>query len=409
MKKKKLFYGWRIVGAGACLQIMQSAMLHQAFGAYVAVLTAERGWSKTALSGAAALQSAESALIGPILGWIIDRFGPQGMVRMGIFILGAGFMLLSQIESLVGFYGAFFVIAVGASMSGFFPLNVAVIQWFDKFRARALSGFSLGLSVGGILLPVVAYCIATFGWRPTAFGSGVIFIVIGYPLARVVRRRPEDHGLTVDGLIKVSAADSSDDEPAPRRDFSAREAIRTRAFWMVSLGHACAMMAVYVVSVHAITHMMDLGYTLAEASFAIMLMTVGQGAGVLIGGAIGDRFEKRYLAAFCNLMHAAGLLMLTYALNNAMIVGFALLHGVAWGLRGPLMQAIRADYFGRRAIGLILGLSSMVVVSGHIIGPMVAGVFADWTGNYRVGFTVVAGLVCLGSLFFVMAKSPHER
>lgn len=404
--KKKLFYGWRIVGAGAGLQIMQSALLHQAFGAYVAVLTAERGWSKTALSGAAALQSAESALIGPVLGWIIDRFGPQGMLRIGVFVLGGGFMLLSQIDTLLGFYGAFVVIAIGASMSGFFPVNVAVIQWFEKYRARALSGISMGLAVGGVLVPVVAWSLQTYGWRVTAFASGVIYIIVGWPMARIVRRRPEDHGLTVDGLIQVKA-DDTQAASAPRRDFSVREAVRTRAFWMVSLGHACAMMAVYVVSVHAITHMKELGYTLAEASFAISLMTMGQGAGVLIGGAIGDKYEKRYLAAFCNLMHAAGLLMLTYAVNNLMIVAFALLHGTAWGLRGPLMQAIRADYFGRQAIGVILGLSSMIVVSGHIIGPMLAGALADWTGNYRAGFTVVAGLIGLGSIFFVLAKSPR--
>ncbi len=405
--KKKLFYGWRIVGAGSAIQVLQSVFVLQGFGAYVAVLTEERGWSKTSLSGAAAMQSAESVLIGPILGWFMDRFGPQGMVRVGIVILGIGFLLLSQIETLLGFYGAFVVIAIGGSMSGFFPLNVAVIQWFEKYRARALAMLALGIAVGGMLLPALAWSIQSYGWRATAFGSGLICIFAGLPLAWVVRRRPEDLGLTVDGLIKVSAAEIQE-APAPRREFSAREAVRTRAFWMVSLGHACAMMAVYVVTVHAITHLKQgLGYTLAEASFVITLMTVGQGAGVFIGGAIGDRFEKRYLAALCNLMHGAGLLMLTYAGGAAMVLAFAVLHGVAWGMRGPLMQAIRADYFGRRAIGLILGLSSMIVVSGHIIGPMVAGALADWTGDYRAGFTVIAALVCLGSLFFVMAKSPR--
>jgi MFS family permease len=159
--------------------------------------------------------------------------------------------------------------------------------------------------------------------------------------------------------------------------------------------------------VHAIPHMKEgLGYTLGQASLVITLMTVSQVGGVLVGWAIGDRFEKRYVAALCMLMHSSGLLMLTYANGTVMLVAFAILHGSAWGLRGPFMQAIRADYFGRRSIGMILGLSAMIIVIGQIGGPMVAGIFADLTGNYRAGFTTLAIMAGLGSLFFMLAKRP---
>jgi MFS family permease len=87
-------------------------------------------------------------------------------------------------------------------------------------------------------------------------------------------------------------------------------------------------------------------------------------------------------------------------------VAFAVLHGAAWGLRGPFMQAIRADYFGRSAIGMILGLSFMIIVIGQVGGPIIPGIFADITGNYRAGFTVIALLAGLGSIFFVLAKKP---
>ena len=89
-----------------------------------------------------------------------------------------------------------------------------------------------------------------------------------------------------------------------------------------------------------------------------------------------------------------------------MLVAFAVLHGTAWGLRGPFMQAIRADYFGRSAIGMILGLSFMIIVIGQIGGPMIAGIMADMTGDYRAGFTMLAVLAGLGSLFFLFAKKP---
>ena len=98
----KIFYGWRIAAAGAGLQFLHAGLLLQAFGAYVAVLSQELGWSKTTLSGGAALQSIEGALLGPALGWMIDRFGPRAMVQTGIVAFGLGFMALSHIDSVGG-------------------------------------------------------------------------------------------------------------------------------------------------------------------------------------------------------------------------------------------------------------------------------------------------------------------
>ncbi len=407
---KRIFYGWYMVGAGASLQFLLAGLMTQSFGAYVAVLQAERGWSKTALSGAAALQQMEAAILGPLLGWLIDRFGPQGIIRFGIVVFGCGLMLLSQTDSLLAFYGAFLVIAVGASCCGLFPLNVALIHWFERWRARALSSLSIGLALGGISVPAVAWSLSTYGWRITALASGVIAIVVGLPIAMVMKRRPEDHGTTVDGLPPAAAAAAgAPAAPDPRRDFTVAEALRTSAFWLLSLGHGFALFVVHAVSVHSITHMKEgLGYTLEQASFVYTLLTLSQIGGVCIGWLIGDRYEKRLIAACCMLMHMSGLLLLTYALNAPMVLGFAVLHGAAWGLRGPFMQALRADYFGRSAIGMILGLSLMIVVVGQVGGPMIAGALADLTGNYRAGFTILALLAGLGSLFFVLARKPER-
>ena len=162
------------------------------------------------------------------------------------------------------------------------------------------------------------------------------------------------------------------------------------------------------VNVHAITHIKEgLGYTLSQATLIVTLVTAGQFIGVMLGWVIGEKFDKRLVSAACMLMHATGLLMLTYATGPVILVIAALVHGTAWGLRGPFMQAIRADYFGRRSIGTIMGLSTMVTVFGNICGPILAGAFADWNGDYRMGFTVLAVMAGLGSLFFLMAKPPR--
>ena len=186
----KKFFGWRVVVAGGTLQFFQSMLLNQAFGAYLAALVADRGWSKTAVSGAAALKSTESALLGPALGWLVDRFGSRRVVRAGVVLFGIGFMLLSQTHTLLMFYGAFVVLALGASMCSNMVVSVAIIQWFERRRARALSACQFGAAVGGLFVFVVAWVIQTYGWRVAAFSSGVLLIVCGWPLASLVYSRP---------------------------------------------------------------------------------------------------------------------------------------------------------------------------------------------------------------------------
>ena len=407
----KIFYGWRIVMAGGALQFLQSLLLNQAFGVYLAVLVEERGWSKTAVAGAAALKSTEVAVLGPVLGWAVDRYGARDIVRAGIVLFGLGFVLLGQIETLMGFYGAFVIVALGSSMFSNSIVGVAIIHWFEKRRARALSALQGGAAVGGLFVFLVAASIQAYGWRATAVGSGIIAIVAGWPLASMIRSRPQDHGETVDGVPPAPREEGARLATTPLRDgMSAREALRTSAFWLLAAGHGFALFAVSAVNVHAVTHIKEgLGYTLGMATLAFTMVTVGQFGGVMAGWVIGDRFQKRYVAAVCMAMLAIGLLMLTYATGPVVLVIAALIHGIAWGLRGPFMQAMRADYFGRHSIGMIIGLSSMIIVLGNIAGPILAGAFADWTGNYRLGFTLLAILSGLGSLFFLMAKPPIPR
>ncbi len=404
----KIFYGWRMVGAACGIQFLLAAFLTQALGLYIAVLSDEMGWSKTTLSGAAALQSVEAAIIGPVLGWIMDRVGPQKMIRLGMIIFSAGLLMLSQVNAVATFYTSAILMAIGASLSGYFPLSVALVQWFEKFRARALSIMSLGLALGGLVVPLMAWSIQTWGWRYTAGGTGLLVLLFGLPMAGMILRRPEDHGEHVDGIDPALKAAEPGDEPAvPQVEFTAAEAIRTRAFWMLAIGHGLALLVVSAVNVHAISHMKEgLGYSVATASWVILIMTFAQLVGILMGATLGDMFDKRKVAAMCMLAHALGMLCLTFANDMAMLMAFGVFHGVAWGLRGPFMQAIRADYFGRNAIGLILGLSAAIIAVGQIAGPMVAGVLADLTGDYQWGFSLLALLSGLGSLCFILATKP---
>jgi MFS family permease len=290
-------------------------------------------------------------------------------------------------------------------------ITSTIVNWFSRRRATAMGIAQMGMSVGGLLVPVVALSMSSIGWRETAFMSGVLALVVGLPLTHLMRTRPEDYGYLPDGVDPATAMQGRTertrvfDEAEPA--FTPRQALRTRAFWFISLGHGCAVLVVSAVMVHLIVHLNEgLGYTLTEAALIVSLMTAMQMIGLPVGGFLGDRFDKRKIATMAMFGHASALIVLAYASSLGMVVFFAVVHGLAWGMRGPLMHAMRADYFGRKAFAQVMGFSSMIVMFGMTGGPLVAGILADKLGNYQLGFTILGATAGLGSIFFVFATKP---
>jgi MFS family permease len=365
------------------------------------------------VAGAFALTRIESGILGPLQGWLVDRFGPRLILTIGTVMFGVGFMLFSLVDSIVTFYLCFLLIALGSSLGGFATLMVSIVSWFNRHRAKAIAMSQLGFSIGGLSVPLVILLLEAFGWRITAMMSGVAVLVIGLPLVQVVRHRPEDHGELPDGEPPVSSARDSSGMAAAGpaiRDFTAREAMRTRAFWLISVGHALALLTVSAVMVHLIAHLTEgMDYSMAQAGGVVALLTGFQMLGQLSGGYLGDRFNKRLICVVCMVAHAAGLLLVTFAGSFLMVLCFTILHGLAWGTRGPLMVALRADYFGPSSFGTIMGFSSLIVMLGMSSGPVFAGIMADIYGNYEVGLAVLAGLSLLGSFCFAAAKPPPVK
>src|SRR5690606_1029457 len=169
------------------------------------------------------------------------------------------------------------------------------------------------------------------------------------------------------------------------------EALRTNAFWLLSLGHTSGVMIVSAISVHFVIYAQTrLAMSVTLAASLLTLMTVMVMLGQLIGGFYGDRVQKRILAGIGMLGHAAAVAILAFADSTTAVVIAALLHGLAWGVRGPLMSAMRADYFGRASFAMIMGASSLIVTLGSVSGPLVAGILADTTGNYSLAFLILA-------------------
>ena len=294
------FYGWVIVVSGAGSMALGSALLFHAFGAYVVLLQDEFSWSRTTLALAFAMQRVESGLLGPVDGWLVDRFGPRKMMLVGVVIFGIGFMIFSQLQTLFGFYVAFLVMAFGTALGSFLPASVAVVNWFIRKRTTALALMMLGLAAGGLVQPVIATGLESIGWRNMAFISGIIMIVVGVPLATLLRHHPEDSGWQPDGIRSQSQliTDSSDaTEPVQQNEeinFTAIQALKTRAFWYIGIGHSRSLLVMGAINVHLIAHLHEsLGFSLTVAASMITVMTLTQVVGQLAGGVLGDRFDKK--------------------------------------------------------------------------------------------------------------------
>ncbi len=335
-------------------------------------------------------------------------------------MLGAGFILLSMIHSIIAYFVAFLLLSAGSSLCGLVPISVAVLNWFSRKRSLALGIAMAGMGIGGAIVPALAWSMTTQGWRNTALASGFVIWLIGIPIALLLRHKPEKYGYLPDGdrpasgegqLKKYIAVD-----PAPQatvkadESFSTIEAIKTRTFWLIALGHASAVLTVSAVSLHLAPHLVQqLGISLEAAGSIVALLLILSIAGRLIGGFLADRTSKRMLLAACMLSHTIGLLMLAYASSMVQVYLFTVFHGIAWGARSTIQHAIRGEYFGRKSIGLILGLASVIVTVASVSAPIFAGWLADIRGDYRLAFTILAVFTAFGSLFFAFATKPIRK
>ena len=408
VRRPKIFYGWYIAAAGFLSQFMFGVLMFHSFGTYVALMQADFGWSRTTFSFAFAAQRIESGVLGPIQGWVIDTYGPRKVMIIGLVLFSLGFILLSRVESLPLFYISFTLIAIGSSLGSFLSVLVAIVNWFRRRRVLATGILTMGFAVGGLTATPMALLIEGIGWRDAAFASGVVGLVVGLPIAAVVRHRPEPYGMLPDGVD--SASQIAGEAEQIEWSMTAREALTTSAFWFLALGQSSALLVIGSLMVHLVIYIHeDLGYALGLAALAVTIQTLGQIVGQLLATLFGDRVPKRPFVILALLGHSAAMLLLALAEGLPMIYVAVVINGMAWGSRGPLMMGLRADYFGPRRFGTIMGFSSLVIMLGMIIGPIFAGVMYDQTGSYRTGFIVLALVAALGSVMFLMVRPPPER
>ena len=154
---KKIFYGWYIVAGSIAMNFILTVFFGLGFNVFFLPILHEFGWSRAITSGAFSLRAVESGLMAPVIGFLVDKWGPRVIILWGVVFSGLGMVLMGYIDSLMGFYIAFLVASLGnTGASHGVSWVTAVANWFDRLRGRALGIAMMGPVLGGPLLATVA-------------------------------------------------------------------------------------------------------------------------------------------------------------------------------------------------------------------------------------------------------------
>jgi MFS family permease len=405
-KTGRVFYGWWVSLAGAMNMIVSSGPTFQAASTLFRAIEDEFGWSRAVVTGVASFGRFGGALLGPLEGWLTDRFGTGKMVLIGFTIGGLGLIGYSQLQGPVQYYVAYFTLSMGFSIGGFVPSMAAVNAWMPHKRATAMAIVIGGSSLGGVFVPAIVWGITTYGWRETTFVIGLITLAAGPPIAYISGKRAPEYG---ELMAQVTETKSDDAQPLTQYDFTGKEALRTRAFWAISISHTLTNLSVGAISAHIYFPLTDENaVNLSDASAATILpiMAFASFGFQMVGGFVGDRINKRSILPVLILCQGSALVVLANAGNYTTAVLFALLWGVGFGARTPMLHAMRGDYFGRKHFGVILGMSAFPMGLGMMAAPVIVGRVYDTTGTYVTSLQTLAAFCAIAAVTILFATKP---
>jgi sugar phosphate permease len=263
----RVFYGWYVVAACLLIVLYTSGVVLYGFTSVFRPIAEEFNWSYTQVSLATSLRGVEVGVLAPLMGLLVDRWGPRRLVFAGSFIVCFGCLLLSQVNSLAMFYLAFAFISVGMSTSTGTVMVTAVVNWFRRRIGIATGIVVSGFGLGGLMVPLITWLIDTLDWR-TAMGIlGIGMVVIVVPVSFVIRHKPEHYGYRPDGLAADEPEKGKPVEPEPlEKNISVRQAVRGRPFWHLAIASMCHSTIVGMVVTHMMPFLSSVGIVRSAAA-----------------------------------------------------------------------------------------------------------------------------------------------
>lgn len=386
--------------------------IRASFSVFYVPLLEQFGWNRGESAGVQSVTLLTYTFLAPLVGGLIDRFGPRRVIVPGIFVFSFGLVLSSYLDSLFQFY-IFYGVIMGSGITciGIVSYSAILAHWFEKKRGLA-SGIAVsGMGFGTLLfVPFSQHLISLYGWRSTFVVQGVLALVILVPLNLLwLRHRPQDLGLLPDGR----QGDLSE-----RNVSSQREAVpfgrivRMKPFWFLLIFPSLAVLGVYVVLVHNIRFLTDKGISPMTAASIFAVAGGISSFFRIFWGHLSDRIgrEKTYtLGMMFITLGVLSLLLLDILQHSALVYAFMVFFGAGWGVTAPMFMATAADLFRGRVFGLVYGLVEGAIGIGAALGAWAAGFIFDITQSYRLAFGLAVVVFALSGLFMWLAAPRKAK
>jgi MFS family permease len=408
----KVFYGWWIV-ASCFICATATGVVGYGFTAFFDSFVQEFGWSYAAVSLGASLRGAETGLVSPVLGFLVERWGSKWILLAGSILTGLGLILLSRISSLAQFYGAWFVIALGVSACGPAVVNPAITHWFTRNLGKATGILAAGFAISGLLVPVIYKLIEQYGWREALVIMAIVSMAICIPLTFTVRHKPEPFGLFPDGVPPPSDSKVVDINNSRlsvsqvETSVGIGQALKSRTFWHLTMAFTFQSIVLIAVISHIMPYLKTVKIDGSTASFFAGAIPILSIAGRLGAGWISDRMGRKQVAVYSFILVLIGTLLFDYVRDTAMwalilaVTIFSLSYGSALTLRAVMAR----EYFGKSKFASIFGILMGVQSFGAMLGPFLAGWTFDIWGTYHYAWIILTAINLAAVVF--LATTPR--
>ena len=407
------FYGWRVVAVSFIYNAVNDGTWLFGFSILFLPISRDLNLSKFAISLPFTINRFIMTTVGPLVGYLVDRFGPGTVLFWSGMLAGAGFISLSWTTN----YLAFVMIMVGMINLGMMPMipggTAAVARWFVARRSLAMGAANTGWPVGfAAIPPLLSLGVAMVGWRTTAAIIGVCIWLVVIPLSRVLRKFPHDLGLSPDGTSTRAGSGPSDFSSAQVRPelqgLSVGQGLRTVRLWLLSLAMGMHSVTITAVSVHSIAILVWRGFTEKSAGDFLGLWGVFMAPTLLLLGWLGDRWYKTKIISLGLFVRSIGWFLLITWLDGELwklALIFALL-SPDFGVFS-VMMALMADWVGLRNYATIRGIIFSVSGLIGVGGPLFAGLVFDRTDSYGIFvWTSLALSITAASILWLLPTSP---
>jgi len=397
--KTHIFYGYWVVAACFAIQGIGIGTLIS-FGVFYKPMISEFGWTRASLSGASSIAFLLLGAFGICVGRLNDRFGPRVIMIVSGGLLGVGYSLMSQVQTLWQVYLFFGVITgIGLSTIDIIALSTTA-RWFVAKRGTMTGFVKVGTGAGQMTIPLAASLfITTYGWRTTYFCYGIFVPAALIAASLLLRRDPGQMGLLPDGT-----AQTPDNEIDPDQGLTPAQAMRTLQFWALCLINMLMLSCLLTTMLHIVPHAIDIGLPAIKAAGALSMMGGVSMLGRFVTGMAIDRIGNKKSMIICFLIMIGSFLWVLMARELWMLYLFAAVYGLAHGGLFTVISPMVAEFFGIGSHGALFGLVAFCGTIGAALGPFLAGHIFDVTSSYQLVFILLTGVAAVALILTTFLK-----